>query len=244
MILKMKRAVAPNPVLRPVGSASCLAQEASETHPLHCRIHPSSSVAPRRLGKRIPCKSARAPLLGPPGGKRVHADSTKIETLIAQLKEITAEKHKALVFSQFTSFLDIAGRALKEEKIAHVRLDGQTPHLKRQELVSRFQSDSDLSVFLISLKAGGVGLNLTAADYVFILDPWWNPAVETQAIDRSHRIGQKNKVIAYRLIAKDTVEEKIIELQKQKREIADAIISEDASLLKKLTPEDIDVLLS
>jgi superfamily II DNA or RNA helicase len=175
---------------------------------------------------------------------RVQTDSTKTETLVAQLKELTAEGHKALVFSQFTSFLDIVGDALDRETISYLRLDGKTSNLQRKKLVGQFQNQSDVRVFLISLKAGGVGLNLTAADYVFILDPWWNPAVERQAIDRSHRIGQKNKVMAYRLIAKDTVEEKILELQQTKREIADALITEDASLLKKLTAEDVELLLS
>lgn len=172
------------------------------------------------------------------------APSAKVEALIAQIGSVISEGHKALVFSQFTTFLDIVGLALNKQKIAFERLDGQTPHLKRRDMVHRFQTESKSHVFLISLKAGGVGLNLTAADYVFILDPWWNPAVESQAIDRSHRIGQKNKVIAYKLIAKNTVEEKIIELQKQKREVADAIISADASLLKKLTAKDVEMLLS
>lgn len=177
-------------------------------------------------------------------GKRVNGSSAKLETLISQIQSVISEGHKALVFSQFTSFLDIVGNALRKEKITFERLDGQTPHLERRDMVHRFQTQSKAHVFLISLKAGGVGLNLTAADYVFILDPWWNPAAEAQAIDRSHRIGQKNKVIAYKLIAKNTVEEKIIELQKQKREVADAIISTDSSLLKKLTAADIEVLFS
>ncbi len=176
--------------------------------------------------------------------KRMGAPSAKVEALIAQIRSVTSEGHKALVFSQFTTFLDIVGLALKKEKIHFERLDGKTPHLKRRDMVHRFQTGSGSQVFLISLKAGGVGLNLTAADYVFILDPWWNPAVESQAIDRAHRIGQKNKVIAYKLIAKNTVEEKIIELQKQKREVAHAIISADASLLKKLTAKDVEMLLS
>ncbi|MGZ6358747.1 MAG: helicase-related protein, partial [Bdellovibrionota bacterium] len=122
--------------------------------------------------------------------------------------------------------------------------DGQTPSDERKARVTKFQNDSELKVFLISLKAGGVGLNLTAADYVFILDPWWNPAAESQAIDRTHRIGQKNSVIAYRLIAKDTVEEKIVELQSAKRDLAAAILSADANLIKGLTAGDVEILLS
>jgi SNF2 family DNA or RNA helicase len=110
--------------------------------------------------------------------------------------------------------------------------------------VNRFQTDPACCVFLISLKAGGLGLNLTAADYVFLLDPWWNPAVEAQAIDRAHRVGQTRKVFAYRLICRGTVEEKIAELQDQKRSLADAILQADASLLKDLTVEDLEKLLS
>jgi len=114
----------------------------------------------------------------------------------------------------------------------------------RREKVERFQHDADCKLFLISLKAGGVGLNLTAADYVFILDPWWNPAVEAQAVDRAHRIGQTRPVFAYRLIARGTVEEKILELQEGKRELADAILTADQSLIKNLSPDDLRFLLS
>jgi SNF2 family DNA or RNA helicase len=176
--------------------------------------------------------------------KRASHESTKLETLVTQLQQLVSEGHKALVFSQFTSFLDIVEDTLHKNKITYVRLDGQTSTQERKSRVEQFQTDPSLNVFLISLKAGGVGLNLTAADYVFILDPWWNPATESQAIDRSHRIGQKNKVIAYRLIAKNTVEEKILALQGSKRSLADAIITADASLIRKLTVQDIEVLLS
>ena len=110
--------------------------------------------------------------------------------------------------------------------------------------MERFQTDPNCQLFLISLKAGGVGLNLTAADYVFILDPWWNPAVEAQAVDRAHRIGKSRQVFAYRLIAKDTVEEKVLELQATKRDLADAILSADNSLIRNLRAEDIELLLS
>ena len=120
-------------------------------------------------------------------------------------------------------------------------LDGATPD--RQARVERFQSDPDCPLFLISLKAGGLGLNLTAAEYVFLLDPWWNPAVEAQAIDRAHRIGQRRPVFAYRLIAKDTVEEKILELQAEKRELADAILGGDERPLASLTRDDFELLL-
>ncbi|PWU06530.1 MAG: hypothetical protein C5B51_12190 [Terriglobia bacterium] len=110
--------------------------------------------------------------------------------------------------------------------------------------MERFQSDPDCKLFLISLKAGGLGLNLTAAEYVFVLDPWWNPAVEAQAIDRTHRIGQTRQVFAYRLIARDTVEEKVLQLQNSKRDLAAAIISEDNSPLRDLRREDLEMLLS
>ncbi len=167
--------------------------------------------------------------------------SAKLEVLFEQLDELVAEGHKALVFSQFTSLLAIVRTHLDKRKIRYEYLDGQTRD--RQQRVENFQNDATLPLFLISLKAGGRGLNLTAADYVFILDPWWNPAVEAQAVDRAHRIGQTQPVFAYRLIARDTVEEKILELQRSKRDLADAIISADSSVLRNLTPEDLQMLL-
>lgn len=174
--------------------------------------------------------------------KRSGEPSAKLDMLLPQLAEVLEEGHKALVFSQFTSMLGILRRRLEEENIHYEYLDGQTRD--RAASVERFQSDPDAKLFLISLKAGGLGLNLTAAEYVFLLDPWWNPAVEAQAIDRTHRIGQTKSVFAYRLIAKDTVEEKVLELQETKREIADAIINQDNSLIRNLRAEDLEVLLS
>ena len=173
-----------------------------------------------------------------------HADesSAKFDVLLPKLEELRAEGHKALVFSQFTSLLAILRQRLDEKKVVYEYLDGQTTH--RQRHVDRFESEPECSLFLISLKAGGVGLNLTAADYVFLLDPWWNPAVEAQAIDRTHRIGQERQVFAYRLIARDTVEEKVLELQRDKRELADAIITADASVLRDIKREDLEMLLS
>ena len=170
------------------------------------------------------------------------AESAKLDVLLAQLDELREEDHKTLVFSQFTSFLALARKELDARGVAYEYLDGKTKD--RKACVERFQTDPACKVFLISLKAGGVGLNLTAAEYVFLLDPWWNPAVEAQAIDRAHRIGQTRKVFAYRLIAKDTIEEKVLELQKSKRDLADAIISADNSLLKNLTREDLELLLT
>ncbi|MBS1824388.1 MAG: DEAD/DEAH box helicase [Acidobacteria bacterium] len=174
--------------------------------------------------------------------ERVTQASAKFETLLPQLEEVTAEGHKALVFSQFTSLLSLLRTQLDAGKVPYEYLDGATRN--RQERVERFQSDPDCKLFLISLKAGGLGLNLTAADYVFLLDPWWNPAVEAQAIDRTHRIGQTRPVFAYRLIARDTVEEKVLELQRTKRELADAIITEDNRFLGNLRPEDLEILFS
>ena len=118
------------------------------------------------------------------------------------------------------------------------------PDTVREARVEQFQNDPNLKLFLISLKAGGLGLNLHAAEYVYLLDPWWNPAVETQAIDRAHRIGQTRQVFAYRVIARDTVEEKVLALQQTKRDLADAIITADNSLIHNLTREDLELLLS
>jgi superfamily II DNA or RNA helicase len=174
--------------------------------------------------------------------KQVDEPSAKLETLLHQLDELREEGHKALVFSQFTSLLAILRRRLDESGVRYEYLDGATRD--RQACVEAFQNDPGSTLFLISLKAGGLGLNLTAAEYVFLLDPWWNPAVEAQAVDRAHRIGQTRPVFAYRLIARDTVEEKVLELQKTKRELADAILGEDNSLIRDLKKEDLELLLS
>jgi superfamily II DNA or RNA helicase len=168
--------------------------------------------------------------------------SAKIDTLLAQLDQVLEEEHKALVFSQFTSLLSIVRARLDKTGIPYTYIDGRTRD--REAQVDRFQNSPDVKLFLISLKAGGLGLNLHAAEYVYLLDPWWNPAVETQAIDRAHRIGQTRQVFAYRLIARDTVEEKVLELQQTKRDLADAIITTDNSLLHNLTRQDLELLLS
>jgi SNF2 family DNA or RNA helicase len=173
---------------------------------------------------------------------RASDSSAKLDMLMDQLRDVVEEGHKALVFSQFTTLLALAGKRLAEAGLEYEYLDGKT--VDRQAPVERFQNDPKCRLFLISLKAGGVGLNLTAADYVFILDPWWNPAVEAQAVDRAHRIGQVRQVFAYRLIARDTVEEKILQLQQSKRHIADAILGEDNSLIQNLAAADIELLLS
>ena len=174
--------------------------------------------------------------------KRTAEPCAKLDLLLPQLREILDEGHKALVFSQFTSFLAILREQLDAAALPYLYLDGRTRD--RQEKVESFQTDPGYQLFLISLKAGGLGLNLTAADYVYLLDPWWNPAVESQAIDRAHRIGQVRPVFASRLVARDTVEEKILELQTSKRDLADAVIQADRSLLAGLSREDLEMLLS
>lgn len=174
--------------------------------------------------------------------KRTEDASAKLDLLLPRLIETLEEGHKALVFSQFTSFLGLLRSRLDARGITYEYLDGRTRD--RQERVEHFQRDESCGLFLISLKAGGVGLNLTAADYVFILDPWWNPAAEAQAVDRTHRIGQSRRVFAYRLIAKDTVEERVLELQQRKRTLADAIITADNSVVRGLTRDDLELLLS
>ena len=174
--------------------------------------------------------------------KRRDESSGKMDVLLARLDEVRREGHKALVFSQFTSFLALVRARLDAAGIPYEYLDGQTRD--RQARVTRFQTDDACPLFLISLKAGGLGLNLTAADYVFILDPWWNPAVEAQAVDRAHRIGQKKRVFVYRLLCRDTVEEKVAALQQTKRDLTASIINADASLLRQLDRETLELLLS
>ena len=170
------------------------------------------------------------------------AGSAKLETLFEQVEEVLDEGHKLLVFSQFTKLLAYVRRHLDAEGVRYAYLDGQTRD--RAGAVEEFQNDPDCNLFLISLKAGGTGLNLTAAGYVFLLDPWWNPAVEAQAIDRTHRIGQTQPVFAYRMIARDTVEEKILQLQSSKRKLAGAVLEGDGKALRDLTADDLRLLLS
>lgn len=174
--------------------------------------------------------------------KRVGETSAKLDSLFEELPILIEGGHKVLVFSQFTSLLAIVRSEVRKRNLQHSYIDGATRD--REAEVQRFQTDPRVPLFLISLKAGGLGLNLTAAEYVFLLDPWWNPAVEAQAIDRAHRIGQSRNVFAYRLVARDTIEEKILQLQQNKRALADAIIGEENSILRQLTPEDLDLLLS
>jgi hypothetical protein len=172
---------------------------------------------------------------------RTKERSSKVTVLIEQIEDVVESGHKALVFSQFTSLLAIVRSQLDAAGVIYEYLDGATRD--REARVARFQSDEACPLFLISLRAGGLGLNLTAADYVFLLDPWWNPAVETQAIDRTHRIGQTRRVFASRLIARDTVEERVLELQATKRALADAIIGEENSSIARIGVEELEMLL-
>ncbi len=174
-----------------------------------------------------------------PGRSAAH--SSKLRVLLEALDNVVAEGHKALVFSQWTSLLDRVEPHLESAGMRWVRLDGATRD--RAEVVRRFQEDAATPLMLVSLKAGGTGLNLTAADHVFLLDPWWNPAVEEQAADRAHRIGQERPVMVYRLVATDTVEERILELQRRKREIAEVAVG-DAARAASLTRADLLALLS
>lgn len=168
-------------------------------------------------------------------------ESGKLEDITYMLQETISENHKVLVFSQFVRHLSIVREFLDQENIPYAYLDGATKN--RQAQVEQFQTQDDCKVFLISLKAGGVGLNLTKAEYVFLLDPWWNPAVEAQAIDRAHRIGQENKVIIYKFISRGSVEEKIMALQDRKLALAGELISNEESFMKSLDNEDIRALL-
>jgi superfamily II DNA or RNA helicase len=168
-------------------------------------------------------------------------DSAKLDELTREIEE-NASGHKILIFSQFLKMLDMIRQNLEKLGIAYEYLDGSVQD--RAGRVDRFQTDTKCRVFLVSLKAGGVGLNLTEADYVYLVDPWWNPAVEQQAIDRAHRIGQTRSVFAYRMICKDSVEEKIMELQDRKRALATDLIGTEAGFIKKLTRDDIVGLFS
>ena len=171
-------------------------------------------------------------------------DSGKLEDVSHMIENALLEGHKLLIFSQFVKHLDIVKELLKSRKIPFAYLDGSSPPTERKEQVEKFNKDSSLKIFLISIKAGGLGLNLTEADYVFILDPWWNPAVEAQATDRAHRIGQKKKVFTYKFITRNTVEEKILTLQKHKLKLSENLIQTEESVIKQLTREDIEMMLS
>ena len=164
-------------------------------------------------------------------------DSGKLEDINYMIHNALGNDHNILIFSQFVKHLKLIGRQLEEDGVRFAYLDGAVRD--RQKVVESFMNDHDINIFLISLKAGGLGLNLTKADYVFLLDPWWNPAIESQAIDRAHRIGQRNKVFTYKFIARDTIEEKILQLQESKIKLAKDLITVEESFVKSLTKDDI-----
>jgi superfamily II DNA or RNA helicase len=168
------------------------------------------------------------------------ATAAKVELLVEQLRELAAEGHRALVFSQFTGFLKVVERALDAAGLRTCYLDGATAN--RQQVIRSFR-DGQAAAFLISLKAGGFGLTLTEADYVFVLDPWWNPAAEAQAIDRAHRIGQDKPVMVYRLVTAGTIEEKVVALQERKRDLFQRVVDEGGSLSGAITADDVRDLL-
>jgi|694.fasta_scaffold07837_17 non-specific serine/threonine protein kinase len=170
-------------------------------------------------------------------------ESVKLDELVRELEENMGD-HKALVFSQFLGMLALIKEKLKEHNIPYTYFDGSFTAEQREKAIREFQDNPECRVFLISLKAGGMGLNLTAADYVYLVDPWWNPAVEQQAIDRTHRIGQTKNIFAYRLICKDSVEEKIMLLKEKKNLLVKDIVSDDTSMIKQLTKEDVNYLFS
>jgi non-specific serine/threonine protein kinase len=169
--------------------------------------------------------------------------SIKLEEIGREITE-NISNHKALIFSQFLGMLALIKEKLKALEVDFEYFDGSTSAVERERAIQRFQNDDNCRVFLISLKAGGVGLNLTAADYVYIVDPWWNPAVEQQAIDRTHRIGQTKNIFAYRMICKDTIEDKILQLQDKKRLLAKDLITDDEGFVKSLSREDVEYLFS
>ena len=169
--------------------------------------------------------------------------SVKLEEIGREITE-NISNHKALIFSQFLGMLALIREKMKELGVDYEYFDGSSSVAERERAITRFQNDDNCRVFLISLKAGGVGLNLTAADYVYIVDPWWNPAVEQQAIDRTHRIGQTKNIFAYRMICTDTVEDKILKLQERKRNLAKDLIADDEGFVKSLTKEDVEYLFS
>ncbi|OHE75029.1 MAG: hypothetical protein A3F67_01490 [Verrucomicrobia bacterium RIFCSPHIGHO2_12_FULL_41_10] len=178
-------------------------------------------------------------LLKIPAAQKKHAESAKLELLMTSLTELLEEGRRILLFSQFTEMLGLIEKELDQKKIRYVKLTGQTKD--RKTPVQQFQQ-GEVPLFLISLKAGGTGLNLTAADTVIHYDPWWNPAVENQATDRAHRIGQNKTVFVYKLVAKGTVEEKILEMQRNKHALMEGLFSEAETSKLKMTDKDLQSL--
>ncbi len=231
------------------GAARC------ELSPAHRRLYDKQLAAERKkvlglVGRpaaqpdhdpRLADPAAAAGAVAGAGAAGPAAVSAKIDTLVELVTELAAEGHRALVFSQFTGYLGLVRERLAAEGIGASYLDGRTRD--RAARIEAFRTGTD-PVFLISLKAGGFGLTLTEADYVFILDPWWNPAAELQAIDRTHRIGQDKHVMVYRLVSADTIEEKVVALQERKRDLFAKVVGEGGELAAPLTADDIRSLLA
>ena len=178
-----------------------------------------------------------------PGEEQTTSHSVKTDMLLEELANLG--NHKVLVFSQFTKMLNLLAETFTKKGVSFYQLDGSTPPKQRAAMVADFQQPGNTTnVFLISLMAGNTGLTLTAADYVFLFDPWWNNAVQQQAIDRTHRIGQTKKVFAYKMICKDTIEEKIIQLQQRKKELSEHLIGDNEGFVKQLSKEDVEFLFS
>ena len=212
---------------------------------VHARLRSRPSTRKRQsLGRllRSPRRSAEALHRDCRLSPEIAPASAKLQLFAEVLEELLSNHHKALVFSQFVDHLTILRQYLDEQKISYQYLDGSTPAKQRKKRVDAFQAGEG-DVFLISLKAGGTGLNLTAADYVIHMDPWWNPAVEDQASDRAHRIGQTRPVTIYRLVTEGTIEEKIVELHNKKRDLADSLL-EGADISGKLSTDELLKLMS
>jgi SNF2 family DNA or RNA helicase len=167
--------------------------------------------------------------------------SAKRQYLLDTISDLAENGHKSLVFCNFLAGVEMVSADLEARGVGNLTMTGATGN--RQALVDSFQSDSSIKAFIMTLRTGGAGINLTAADYIFIMDPWWNAAAESQALDRAHRMGQQTPVFCYRLIAKDTIEERILELQKRKSLLAGSLLQDDASSLKTLTAGDIEYLV-
>ena len=168
-------------------------------------------------------------------------DSGKFETVCEMMTEVIEQGDKVLIFSSFVEHLKLYRKFLDAQNIKYAYLDGATKD--RKEQVEKFQNNDDIQVFLLSLKAGGTGLNLTKASYVFLLDPWWNPAAEAQAYDRAHRIGQQNKVFVYKFISRNSIEEKILRLQEEKLKLSESMLGSDNELLKQLDINEVMKLI-
>jgi SNF2 family DNA or RNA helicase len=173
--------------------------------------------------------------------KDFREESGKMEEIVGTFETLRSEGHKVLIFSSFVQHLELVAKAFTKRKWKYAMLTGSTTN--REEEITRFADDENIQAFLISLKAGGVGLNLTQADYIFIIDPWWNPAAEMQAIGRAHRIGQQKQVMAYRFITQDSIEEKMMQLQAEKRKLAESFIT-DNNPLDSLTDSEWEMLLT